>query len=54
MADINAAMDAIEETFKKYYLIFTGSSLVGAEAAIQYDWTEPFTIPWLTTPADDD
>jgi hypothetical protein len=54
VADINGAMDAIEDTFKKYYLIFTGNTLVQAEAAIQYNWTEPFTIPWLRQPDDDD
>jgi hypothetical protein len=46
VGDINAAMDAIEAAFKKYYLIFTGTSLIQAAAAIQYDWTEPFSLPW--------
>lgn len=46
VAEINSAMDAIESCFKKYYLIFTGASLISAEAAIQYDWTEPFSLTW--------
>jgi len=54
VADINTAMDAIEQTFKKYYLIFTGRSLAQAEAAIQYDWSEPFTIPWLKPSTNDE
>lgn len=46
-ADIDKALDAIEDILKKYYLILTGRGLVGAEPAIQFDWTEPFNVAWL-------
>jgi hypothetical protein len=43
---INDAIDVIEPILQRYYRLLVGPSLVGATAAIQYDWMEPFTIPW--------
>jgi hypothetical protein len=47
LAEIHGAMDFIEDMFKKYYVILTGRSLMQAEPAVQFDWMEPFTIPWI-------
>jgi hypothetical protein len=47
LSDIDKALDAIEETLKKYYVLFHASSLVGAEPTAQYDWGAPFTYPWI-------
>ena len=45
--EIDEALDAVEEMLKKYYLLFTGAGLLGAEPAIQFDWQTVFTIPWI-------
>jgi hypothetical protein len=50
LAQINSALDAIEPMVQKYYLMFTGSSLVRATATTQYDWGAPFDFAWRTPP----
>jgi len=45
--ELNAAIDALEPVFIKYYAIIDGGGLMGLEPSIQYDWTEPFQIPWV-------
>jgi hypothetical protein len=47
IAQIDTALDAIEATFQKYYLLLTGNSLMQAEPAVQFDWQTIFTIPWV-------
>ena len=46
LKQVHEAMDAIEETLKKYHVILTGSALAGAEPAIQFNWQKAFRIPW--------
>lgn len=50
---IDEALDAIEKMLLKYYLLFTGGGLMGAEPALQFDWQHIFTYPWITPPPDD-
>jgi hypothetical protein len=45
--EINAAVDAIEPVLIRYYALLVGPTLVGATAAIQWNWMEVFTIPWM-------
>jgi hypothetical protein len=45
--EIDTALDAIEEIFKKYYVILTGRTLMHAEPAVQFDWQVIFTKPWI-------
>jgi hypothetical protein len=45
--ELNAAIDALEPVFINYYAIVNGGGLMGLEPSIQYDWTEPFQIPWV-------
>jgi hypothetical protein len=51
---IDTGMDAVEEVLQKYYLIFTASSLLGAEPAIQFNWQSAFTFPWITPDEEED
>ena len=51
---IDKALDAIEKMLQKYYLLFTGASLMGAEPAIQFDWHDVFTYPWIDQKRDED
>jgi hypothetical protein len=51
VADLDEALDAIEEMLKKYYLLFYGGALVGAEPTIQFDWDVVFNYPWAVPPA---
>jgi hypothetical protein len=50
---IDAALDAIEAMLQKYYLLFYGGSLMGAEPAIQFDWETVFTFPWVEVEEDE-
>ncbi|MFL5840106.1 MAG: hypothetical protein ACJ77Z_06615 [Thermoleophilaceae bacterium] len=45
--DMNAAMDALGEMFKKYASVLTASSYVFLEPAMQYDWKAIFRRPWI-------
>jgi hypothetical protein len=47
VADLDEALDAIEDMLKKYYLLFYGGALVGAEPAIQFDWGVVLPTPGL-------
>jgi hypothetical protein len=47
LGDVNRTVDAIEETFIKYYAIIGGPSLVGLEPSLSGNWMAPFEIPWL-------
>jgi hypothetical protein len=44
---LNAAMDAMEPAFTKYYAVVNGGALMGLEPAMIGEWTKPFTIPWV-------
>jgi hypothetical protein len=46
--EIDTALDAIEKTLKKYYVLFTGGSLVTAEPTIQFNWQKIFQTAWLS------
>jgi hypothetical protein len=54
IAQIDEALDAIEEVFQKYYVMLTGRSLLQAEPAIQFDWESIFTYPWVTRPPEEE
>ena len=41
------ALAHIEEVMQKYYTILAGPALVGLEPAIQFDWENVFTFPWI-------
>jgi hypothetical protein len=45
--ELHDALDAIEKMLKKYYVLFAGGSLVGAEPAILIPWKKVFTFPWI-------
>jgi hypothetical protein len=44
--DVHDAIDALEPVLQRYFVLLTGSWLVQAEAAIQYNWMAPFEFPW--------
>lgn len=51
VADIHTAFDAIEETFKKYFVIVTGRALVDIlPSNVGDDWKDVFTFPWYERP----
>jgi hypothetical protein len=50
---IDQALDEVERMLQKCYLLLTGASLLGAEPAIQFDWQQVFTYPWIDPPEDD-
>jgi hypothetical protein len=37
---------------EKYYILFRGGGLVGAEPSVIGDWKKPFTYPWIQPPPD--
>jgi hypothetical protein len=50
--EIHDALDAIEVMLKKYYTLFLGGGLIGAEPTIIGNWKRPFTYPWIQLPSD--
>jgi catechol 2,3-dioxygenase-like lactoylglutathione lyase family enzyme len=46
LKQVHDAVDAIVEMFKKYYALFTASSLATHRPIAQYDTHECFTFPW--------
>lgn len=45
--DLDGALNAIEVLLKKYYVLFTGASLVGAEPSVLIPWEKIFRYAWL-------
>jgi hypothetical protein len=55
VADIHAALDAMEPVVKKYHVILSGSSLMSIEPMeVGDDWREAFTFPWYGRKPHDD
>ena len=51
MRDVSTAFDAIEEAFKKYYVLLVGKSLEGLQPAqVGDDWKDVFTFGWYERP----
>lgn len=52
VAEIHAALDAMEPVLKKYYVLMTGNALVQVEPANVGDgWRDVFAFPWREAPA---
>ncbi|MFN8113184.1 MAG: hypothetical protein U0R51_08285 [Solirubrobacterales bacterium] len=45
--DIHAAIDVAGDLYKKYYGLFTASTLVDVTPIVQHDWRAPFRMPWI-------
>jgi hypothetical protein len=45
--DFDAAVDAVQEIFKKYYLLLTQTSIAQFEPVPQFDIDAPFRFAWL-------
>lgn len=46
--DTDAALEAVQACFDKFYPILTGKSMPQPTPAIQFDWEESFRYPWMT------
>ena len=46
--ELHDALDAIEKMLQKYYVLFAGGALVGAEPSILIPWKKVFMFPWIT------
>jgi hypothetical protein len=46
--DTEAALQAVQACFDKFYPILTGKSMPQPTPAIQFDWEESFRHPWMT------
>lgn len=44
--DLDEALDAIEKMLQKYYGLFTGHALIGAEPTVGIPWEIIFRYPW--------
>lgn len=45
--DVNRALEHISQLLQKYYALFTGNSLAGAEPTILVPWRRAFRVPWV-------
>ena len=45
--DLYRTMNRIFDTYARYYFLLTGSVFVSRYPEPQYDWVQPFTIPWM-------
>jgi hypothetical protein len=50
---INDSLEAIEKVLQKYYVLLTGSGLIGAEPSIINPWQRAFTVPWIPPEEDE-
>ena len=50
---INDSLEAIEKVLQKYYVLLTGSGLMGAEPSIINPWQRAFTVPWIPPEEDE-
>lgn len=46
--DLYRTMNRIFDTYARFYFLLTGSVFVSRYPEPQYDWLQPFTIPWTT------
>jgi hypothetical protein len=54
VAQVDTALDAIEAVFQKYMTMLTGRSVTQLEPAVQFDWQNLFTYPWIEPRLDDE
>ena len=45
--EVDSALDVIEDTLKKYYVLLHGVALLQAEPTPQFNTHEVFTFPWI-------
>jgi hypothetical protein len=48
LADMYKAMNRIFDVYARYYWIITGSTWASKFPEPQYDWRQPYTIPWIS------
>jgi hypothetical protein len=46
--DVNRTMNRIFDTYARFYLLLTGNVYVSRYPEPQYNWLQPFTVPWTT------
>lgn len=49
-ADLDDAVEALGEMYRKYAGLLTGGDRIEMTPAIQYDWMAPFRMPWIPQP----
>lgn len=47
-SDLNRTMNRIFDTYARFHCLVTGSVYVTRYPEPQYNWLQPFTIPWTT------
>ena len=47
LRDVHGGIDVIGEVFRRYFNLFTASSMLRLEPTIAYDWMAVFQMPWM-------
>lgn len=51
--DVENSLSALDEIFRKYYMLIDGSGIGTAKPALAFDWKEPLTHPWIEMPEEE-
>lgn len=51
--DVENSLSALDEIFRKYYMLIDGGGIRTAKPALQFDWKEALTYPWIEMPEEE-